>query len=644
MLGFARRGASLATPIAGLHRATKIVSFARIPTDMNKIIRFSGAIVGCAFVTAAALAQNRTFTSQYSFGDSLSDNGNAYAASGHTVNASAPYFGGRWSNGPTFVEQLGNTLAPAATISGVRGNLDFAYGGATAVPALSAVPFPSLPTQLQLFQLQHAPLQSTDLFTVWIGANDILNTASQANPAAMAPAGINAAQATTNAIQSLIGLGAKNILVINMPDIGLTPTGLSSGGGSLLTAGSLAYNAEFDSRLRILAGSAPDLTLTRIDAAALIARIQVDYKALGFTNATSGIILPGNSGADPNGFVFFDGIHPSARTHALLARVVTEALNPEPVVGFAATEGTAALALQSVAAGALEARLEQLAGSGRPVGRADAYASINYGDGNRVMDGRRPKFSYNAQALTAGVDGRVSDRFTLGGALDTGRLVGNVTAGGGNFTLEDQSGKLYGEWRGGPVAFAVDGDYGVASVKGVHRTTAFGGFQTNGKASGTHWGAGAKLTWVADVAGLSVRPWLGLRSERVNIGAYTERDVPSLSMAFAGQTAKSSAGSAGIDLGTDTKLAANALHFDFRAVWHGEFSNSTRNVAGQLANNFTPPTVVNVTDGDGRGIQLGGAGTLSFAKNWSATLGYAADIRQHDKVGSRAMLSVQTGF
>jgi hypothetical protein len=37
-------------------------------------------------------------------------------------------------------------------------------------------------------------------------------------------------------------------------------------------------------------------------------------------------------------------------------------------------------------------------------------------------------------------------------------------------------------------------------------------------------------------------------------------------------------------------------------------------------------TVVNVTDGEGRGIQLGGAGTLFFAKNWSATRGYAADI------------------
>src|SRR6185369_4063476 len=146
-------------------------------------------------LVADARAQNRTFTSQYTFGDSLSDNGNAYAASGRTINTGPFNFGGRWSNGPTFAELLGNSLAPAATISAVRGNLDFAFGGATAVTALSTVPFPSLPVQLQLFQQQHAPIQSTDLFTVWMGANDILNTASQANAFAMAPAGINAAAA-----------------------------------------------------------------------------------------------------------------------------------------------------------------------------------------------------------------------------------------------------------------------------------------------------------------------------------------------------------------------------------------------------------------------------------------------------------------
>ena len=595
---------------------------------------------------ASAFAQNRTFTSQYTFGDSLSDNGNAYAASGRTINTGPLNFGGRWSNGPTFAELLGNTLAPAVTISAARGNLDFAFGGATAVTALSTVPFPSLPVQLQLFQQQHAPIQSTDLFTVWMGANDILNTAPQGSGSAMTSAGVNAAQATANAVQTLITLGAKNILVLNMPDIGLTPAGLSSGGGSLLTAGSFAYNAEFDSRLRVIAAGATDVTITRIDAAALIARIQVDFKKLGFANATSGIILPAASGGggDPSGYAFFDGIHPSAKTHALLAQVVLEALNPEPVLGFAATEGTAALALHRLANDALDNRLSQIAMQSRPVGRGDAYASFNYGTGDRAAQGWRPKFIYNAQVVTAGVDGQLSNGVTIGGAIDAARLVANVSGGGGNYTLEDHAGKLYGQWHGGPVAFSIDTDYGVTYVRDAHRTTAFGGFQSNGKSGGTHWGVGAKAMWSMDAGGFNLRPWLGLRTERVKLDRYSERDVPTLAMAFGAQEAESSAGSIGLDFTGDTKLVARAVHFNFSVAWHGEFSDRTRNVTGQLADNFTRPTIVRVTDGDGSGLALGIGATLLLNPTWSATIGYNGDIRKSDKLASRVGLSVQTGF
>ncbi len=614
---------------------------------MNQTLRASGVALGCVLFAVAALAQNRTFTNQYTFGDSLSDNGNAFLASGGTINTNPLNFGGRWSNGPTFVELLGNTLATGATSpTSVKSSIDFAFGGATAVAALSAVPFPSLTAQLGLFQSHAITIQKTDLLTVWMGANDILNTASRADPNAMAPSGTNAAGATAAAIQTLIGLGAKNILVLNMPDIGLTPAGLSSGGGSLLTAGSLAYNAEFDARLKAIAASAPDVRITRIDAAALIARVQVDFKALGFANATSGLILPASQGGggDPSGYAFFDGIHPSAKTHQLLARVVTEALNPEPVLGFAASEGTAALALQNLSASAIDSRLAQLATSTRAIGRADAFATFNYGSGDRAADGWRPKFGYDAQVVTAGVDGRVSDSFAFGGALDTARLVSKISAGAGSFTLEDQSGRLFSLWRGGPLSLAIDADYGVASVKSARRTTAFGGFQTNGKTGGTHYGAGAKLTWAADAGGLSLRPWISLRTATVELDAYTERDVPTLTMAFAAQTAKSSAGGVGLDFGADTKLASRALHFDFTAAWHGEFSDQTRNVAGQLANNFTAPTTIGITDGDGRGFQIGGAATLALGKQWSATLGYSGDIRQHDKFASRVSLAVQSGF
>jgi outer membrane lipase/esterase len=617
---------------------------------MKTTLRLSVALVVAAASVSAAYGQ-RTFTNQYTFGDSLSDNGNARAASGGLVNGSAPSFGGRWSNGPVFAERLGNTLAIGVTApASVKSSMGFAFGGATAVPSASTVPFPPLAGQLQLFQSHAVAIQRTDLFTVWMGANDILNTMQQpttpANPGAMDIAGINAAQTTATAVQSLITMGAKNIVVLNMPDIGRTPA-IPAAGSPFATRGSLAYNTEFDARLAPIASAAADVNLVRIDARAIIDRALSDFRLLGFSNASSGLIFPAaqGGGGDPESYVFWDGLHPTAKTHALLAAMITEALNPEPVVGWAATQGSAALALGNLAQGAINARLMQLVKSQRPTGRADVYASFNYGDGERSSDGFRPKFDYTGQVVLTGVDLHLSDGVFVGGALSVGRINVEVGGGRGNYTVEDTGGRLYAVWRGGPVSIVADGDYGVLNVKGIHRTTAFGGLQTNGKTAGTRWGVGLTAAWNIDLGnGFEVRPLVGVRTSRVALERYAEKDIPAIAMEFEAQDARDSAGLAGVAASAVTKLGGRATHFDFRAVWHGDIGTHTRQVSGRLWNNFTRPTVLTVEDGDGSGVEVGAAVTLFTTKNTSLSLGYNGDIRSGDKLSSRASLSFQTGF
>ena len=68
----------------------------------------------------AAFASASTFTSVIVYGDSLSDNGNLYALTGQPP---APYYNGRFSNGPVAVEYLASTLGVPLS--------DFAWGGAT---------------------------------------------------------------------------------------------------------------------------------------------------------------------------------------------------------------------------------------------------------------------------------------------------------------------------------------------------------------------------------------------------------------------------------------------------------------------------------------------------------------------------------
>ncbi|MBL9201008.1 MAG: autotransporter domain-containing protein [Opitutaceae bacterium] len=606
---------------------------------------------------AAALAQNRTFTNQYSFGDSLSDSGNIFAATSAlgSPNPPAPYFQGRFSNGRVFTELLGNNLAlAAATPTSVRSSLNFAFGGANAGGA-NALP-PSLGLQVGLFQQRGITPQRTDLFTVLAGPNDLIPVltapTTPANPAALDTAGFNAAQAVATNVQALIGLGAKNLVVAGMPNLGATPRSLAAGGagGAGATFGlraTNAFNGQLRARLGAIAAAASDVNLVYVDLQGIIDRVAQDFRALGYANATSYYLAPAAQGGgqgDPNSYVFWDDIHPTARTHATLAAIITEQLNPEIPLGFAATQGSAALALRGLATSASEARAARLAESARPAGRMEAYASFVFGNGNRARDGWRAKFKHTAQVATAGADLRVSDGFFVGGAVDSGRLNATVTAGGGDFTIEDTAGRLYGVWRGGPVSLLIDASYGSLTLKGIHRATAFGGFRTTGKSGGDHWGAGMRAMWTAQLGGASLRPWLGLRTERVKLDAYTEKDVPALAFDFAGNEAKSSAASAGVDFSTACNLAGRSARIDLRAAWHGEAGSADRTLSGRLADNFTRPAAITVRDGDGRGFELGGALGVALTKTWSGTLGYAADIRNRDKVAHRGSLSLQTGF
>lgn len=612
---------------------------------------------GCLAAVAAMSAQNRTFTNQYSFGDSLSDSGNIFTATSAlgAPNPPAPYFQGRFSNGRVFTELLGNNLSlVAATPNTVRSSLNFAFGGANAA-GTSALP-PSLGVQVGLFQQRAITPQRTDLFTVLAGPNDLIPVLSAAttptNPAALDVAGVNAAQAVATNVQALVGLGAKNIVVLGMPNLGATPRALASGGagGPGATFGlraTNAFNGELRSRLQTITSSplAGDVNLVFTDLQGVIDRLALDYRFFGYNNATSYYLAPAAAGGgDPNGYIFWDDIHPTTKTHGILAAIVTEQLNPEMPLGFSATLGSAGLALQGLAASAIDARTSQVAVTNRAVGRADVFATFNYGDGNRGQDGWRPKFKYRAQVFTAGTDVHLSDGIFVGGAVNLGRLNADARAGQGDFTVEDGAGRLYGIWRGGPVSLVLDANYGTLNVKGIHRTTMFGGLQTNAKTGGDHWGAGIKAAWALEMGPNSVRPWFGLRTERVKLDGYTEKDVPALTMQYADQDAESSSGAVGVDLARHLKFGTRSARIDLRAAWHGEIGSQTRTVAGMLANNFTRATSLAVEDGDGDGLELGGALTLFFRKTWSASLGYAADIRSSEKVASRVTLSVQSGF
>jgi phospholipase/lecithinase/hemolysin len=273
------------------------------------------------------------------FGDSLSDTGNTYTATGGHVPPSPPYAGGRFTSGPNWVQQFAARLGVPSPAPSLQGGTDYAYGYAqtgigsspTPVPGVSV---PNLYTQVASFLAGHSPAAG-QLFAVWAGANDFFT--GHADPA------VSAANVAA-ALQPLARTGATNFLVLNLPALGDTPFGstLPSAQRQALNALTAAFNSDLSGDLRQLQADAPGITIHTVDTATLLQQVQARPSAYGFTNVTNAALLTGHAG-DP-GYLFWDSVHPTTQGHALIAAAAVQAV-PEPAALTLLSLGLAGAAL-----------------------------------------------------------------------------------------------------------------------------------------------------------------------------------------------------------------------------------------------------------------------------------------------------------
>jgi cholinesterase len=270
------------------------------------------ASVAAILLAATAIANASSFSSVIVYGDSLSDNGNLYAA---TVPIDGgypppPYYNGRFSNGPVAVEQLAARLGVPL--------IDYAFGGATSgvgneidggtQTTLGADGIPGMLAELAAFH-PPAALVPTALFVVWGGANDFEIGGS-----------VTVAVADIDAIvASLQASGATHILVPGLPDLGLTPEFYGD-------AAATTYSEEFNAGLQatLPAGA------TYFNTFGLLNSIVSDPGAYGFTNVTQACLTTTSVCTDPGQYLFWDDIHPTTDADAILAEQFEFAVVPEP--------------------------------------------------------------------------------------------------------------------------------------------------------------------------------------------------------------------------------------------------------------------------------------------------------------------------
>lgn len=284
-------------------------------------------------------AGNAPFSTIYAFGDSLSDAGNLYTVTLHAIPA-APYVDGHFTNGAVWVQDLAAGLGLPVPQPSTLGGTDFAYGDAeTGSEALHALSPIDLPSQLLQFTAAHPLPDPNALYTLSIGGNDVFDAiaAYPANPT-VAMADITGAVGNEmRFISALAGDGARNLAVLNVPDLGLTPSETAQGAqtGQLASSLSALYDAQLGASLSSLAAS-DHLNLHLVNSYALLDQAVSNPAAFGFSNVTEPVWTgnytdPGSgtlnaTGAAQNGYLFFDGVHPTAAAHALLAAAAQSSL------------------------------------------------------------------------------------------------------------------------------------------------------------------------------------------------------------------------------------------------------------------------------------------------------------------------------
>ena len=273
----------------------------------------------------------------YAFGDSLSDAGNDFIASQGVLPDPLIYSGGRFSNGRVWVQDLARDLHLAAVTPSLHGGADFAYGGAEAgqEPLHTVLPI-DLPAQLAEFAVQDPHPSANALYTLSIGANDVIDAigAYAGNPSG-ALADVQAAVGDeTSFVAGLAADGARDFAILNVPDLGKTPE--ESGQAATATYLSSVYNQALASSLGSL-GLADHLGIHLIDAFGLIDQAVADPAKFGLTNVntpvwTGDYVNPlsghlnavGQAAQDK--FLFFDHLHPTETGHLALASAALAAL------------------------------------------------------------------------------------------------------------------------------------------------------------------------------------------------------------------------------------------------------------------------------------------------------------------------------
>ena len=487
-------------------------------------------------VASAASAQS--YNRLVVFGDSLSDNGNLYAATGNTNPTSPPYFQGRFSNGPVFTELLGFNAGRSAAGASVTGSINYAYGGARTDS--SAFP-PGMRNQLLAYTGGGGTFRSSDLVSILGGANNIFQAlpAAGASPnptGAIAPTVTAAAADMTFLVNSIAAAGAGTILVGNIPSLGNAPQFRGTVAAPLAEFAGTSFNSALLAGLMTTAAARPGTNIILFDIYKVGTALTANPGAFGLTNVTDACFNGITVCATPNTYLFWDGVHPTAAGHQLIARLANDYLyygdigaqsTVQAETGFRQRED-----LLDLASEGMSGRAEWQAGTHLTFGalgdsvETDARGSVAASD----TTGWGGRF---------GLDHVMSPNARFGFAATY--KTAEVEAGAMAFDVDSYAFDVYGGWRSGGTFINATAGGSVEHYDDITRITSLAPIIHTGDTTGGSIGARVQGGFWLDMGGIGLSPRVAVNWVSTDVNGYIETG-PAAQYSYQDRTVQAASG------------------------------------------------------------------------------------------------------
>ncbi|PLW51500.1 hypothetical protein PCANC_00684 [Puccinia coronata f. sp. avenae] len=288
-------------------------------------------VMCCSVVLPKAITYRTSESMQFSsivvFGASYCDNAHSRDEKFSSSLRPPPYYHGRWSNGPVWVEHI-------AEVAGVP-LYNYAYGGATSNNEHFNGGVPDTRSQIQDYRndIESGRIHRGDgkvLHLMWVGINAIHQIWHSGEGVEQA---VEEAEEVKRQFNYLLNDPIINRLpsefhALTLPPLEIVPNDAyvawGQGGIKMLTD---AYNNHLISAIQSLNSPAALVH----DIGSFWYRVHRAPNKFGFSNVKSACLSGAQPCKNPGQFIYFDSLHPTTKMHALIGDWVMSTL---PAVGF----------------------------------------------------------------------------------------------------------------------------------------------------------------------------------------------------------------------------------------------------------------------------------------------------------------------